>query len=504
MRKPEDLKLLGAFYTPRQVAVHLAEWAVRNGAESVLEPSAGDGALVSAALAIGAQRSQAAIPALSVVAVDIDPVAVRALGGIEGNVEGLGGDFLHLEPSQLGLFDVVLANPPFTRNHSLPVVTRNALRKRFDVSGAAGLWVYFALHSMTFLKRGGRMALVVPASAQFSHYGEQLVGRIREQFSDVQLLSLDKNPSWVGKADERGALLLADGFSNGASEAVARSVWNQTLKPVKSSVADKLYAQSLRLGSLSTITIGAVTGRNRLFLMSDDERRNVALSSGYFKPIVSRSRQLAGLRISNTDLRQLARKGAKTLLLHPAKCSADISLYLSQLDADEIDAVSWFRKRDPWWRVDLGPKCDAVLTCMSHLGPRLVLADNGVYCTNTLHRVVFASHVPASVRRAAALTVLSTFGQLMAERLGRPYGGGVLKIEPSGARNLPILLPGRNIGVASMRRLDQLLREGNDIQARALADEITLKPFLGRKWRAALESMEEEIVYHRTRRQRTE
>jgi len=109
-------KALEQFYTPTEVAVDMARWAVEPG-DHVLEPSAGQGSLVFAALDAGA---------LSVTAVEIDEanvVALRSLNDKRGGVDVRMGDFMepvmpavlkHNEP-----FDAVLMNPPFSRNQDI-------------------------------------------------------------------------------------------------------------------------------------------------------------------------------------------------------------------------------------------------------------------------------------------------------------------------------------------------------------------------------------------------
>ncbi|MCS6515088.1 class I SAM-dependent methyltransferase, partial [Burkholderia thailandensis] len=74
---PARAKLLGSFYTPEMTARTLARWAVRTASDRILEPSAGNGALIRAALA----RAQelAGVPSCDVVACDIDPAAIIEL-----------------------------------------------------------------------------------------------------------------------------------------------------------------------------------------------------------------------------------------------------------------------------------------------------------------------------------------------------------------------------------------------------------------------------------------
>src|SRR5258708_27180660 len=83
---------------------------------------------------------------------------------------------------------------------------------------------------------------------------------------------------------------------------------------------------------------------------------------------------------------------------------------------------------------------DATLTYMNHHGPRIVLLDRSTTCTNTLHRLWFdpkSTVMPELI----ALSFLTSFSQLSAEREGRFYGGGNLKIQPKRAPRLKFVIP---------------------------------------------------------------
>jgi hypothetical protein len=67
-------------------------------------------------------------------------------------------------------YDVVIMNPPFTRQERLPIVYKNLLNQRFGeyrkyIKGQMGFFGYFALLADKFLKNKGRVALVLPATA---------------------------------------------------------------------------------------------------------------------------------------------------------------------------------------------------------------------------------------------------------------------------------------------------------------------------------------------------
>lgn len=99
----------------------------------VLEPSAGTGAIAAPMVARGWQ----------VEAVEIDPARVAALGRIRG-LRVLPGNFLQMPPRPE--FDAVLMNPPFYGTH----------------------WMEHVVHAFDWLKPGGVLRAVLPATAEIA------------------------------------------------------------------------------------------------------------------------------------------------------------------------------------------------------------------------------------------------------------------------------------------------------------------------------------------------
>ena len=69
-----------------------------------------------------------------------------------------------------------------------------------------------------------------------------------------------------------------------------------------------------------------------------------------------------------------------------------------------------------------------------------MLNPDSLQCTNALHKVVFDSNLTMAQRRWVCLSLLSDFSQMMLERYGRHYGNGMLKIEPSTLKGVPVFL----------------------------------------------------------------
>jgi len=92
----------------------------------------------------------------------IDEKAYIKKGAV--TMEGVGGEQISLEQA-----DVVIMNPPFTRGRRLPAGYKSLLNSRFRnykdfLLGEFGLYGYFILLADEFVREGGRIALVLPAT----------------------------------------------------------------------------------------------------------------------------------------------------------------------------------------------------------------------------------------------------------------------------------------------------------------------------------------------------
>jgi predicted RNA methylase len=152
-------KNLGFYQTPPELAARVIELAGIAGGHRVLEPSAGTGALISAALKSLARTGKGIGPLLArafdleevggpvqIVAVELDPKRAAGLMGSHPWIRVVPGDFLSIEPEQLGEFDRIVMNPPFDRGRDLDHVA----------------------HALRFLKPGGTLVSITSASARYS------------------------------------------------------------------------------------------------------------------------------------------------------------------------------------------------------------------------------------------------------------------------------------------------------------------------------------------------
>ena len=123
--------------------------------------------------------------------------------------EGVGGDAFPLES-----VDVVIMNPPFTRQERIPEEYKKRLTDRFEhyssaLTGQVGLHGYFILLADIFLKNNGRMAFVLPATVLRLQSMEGIRRFLVENYRLDYIISTEQRSAFSEAARFREILLVA-------------------------------------------------------------------------------------------------------------------------------------------------------------------------------------------------------------------------------------------------------------------------------------------------------
>lgn len=482
---------LGAYYTPPELSQVLADWAIQRTNEDILEPSFGGCGFFESSIARLRELGCLA-PEKQLYGVDIDEHAFLILNSkfinhIEPEKRFIKKDFIQVDPCEflINEFDVVLGNPPYVSMHNMTdeqrkscdCVLRNSPFSATTMGRNASLWAFFLLHSLVFLKEGGRVAWVLPSSLLHADYAEKLLEIHQKHFERIKVLKLAERFFKEEGAQETSIILLAEGFhkkevpqSNlsmnvvenvselkqaiaNVSDTTSLSVKDYKLDIISSSA--KLSYRNLlmkdttkELSEYVDIKIGMVTGANSYFIINRSTVEKYQLPEDVLKPVVGRFSYLQGIIHDKHRHKKSANVDQRVYLVCPteeqmADTSSRVFQYLSEISQEERETNRTFKKRPHWfspgWGID-GLKADCFLSYMIHRGPRMVVnTGNQFNCTNSIHKVIFNKPVSAKYKRAMAITMLSTFTQFSAELEGRAYSSGVLKIEPSAGRRIKVL-----------------------------------------------------------------
>jgi adenine-specific DNA-methyltransferase len=507
---------LGRYDTPRPLSQAISDWAIRSANDKILEPSSGSGVFVQS-IVHRLKGLYCVNPKCQVWACDIDPGACKATTQETGiAIDHMWqGDFLSFADRD-GIrgvkFDCIVGNPPYVSLHRMNKIQRQdaiALSKRLgmNIGGKSSLWAYFVLASLHALRENGRLGMILPQALIHADYSRDLLQYVSGQFTQCILLSIRERCFQSSGADERIVILLGDCYraetkpneiflhesadvSNAQRFLAAISKRQvETLPRLNGNVISHFIPlhrgdnidlinvpQSQALGDFAEIRIGVVTGDNKFFLLSEHQRRKLRIPLSAVIPLLPRFQFCNGLILNQKEWEQLCAKGNKCWLLLPEEDEhrKTVLRYLETYPKEKLSNNATFRKRKTWFRTVIGYPPDAFLRYMGNRGPRVAIAGYGVTCTNTIHRLYFKKHISVIKRKAIVLALHSSFSQLSAELEGRTYGSGVLKLEPSEALRIRVIVPEfpseERVNICFRNAEDKLIN-GNYTGASQIIDE---------------------------------
>jgi hypothetical protein len=280
----------GQYATPVDVADLLLGFCLRRPEDRVLDPSCGDGALLRRAArwqAWLASSTDELPPTLYGVELDVESAEATDLPGV--NIRR--ANFFTIDPGEYAPFDAIVGNPPYTRAEwigrldaaaeaQLPLFANDALEKgpadrgplltrefRAALSRRAGLYAYFFLHSMSFLREGGRLGFVVPNGWLDVAYGQALKRFLLDHFRILAVIE-SAVERWFAGAGVNTCLIILERSGDPAARAANRVRFAGLLRPLPE-LLDSYAGDSGRVGAVEQFV-----GR----LLPPDDRRTASLS----------------------------------------------------------------------------------------------------------------------------------------------------------------------------------------------------------------------------------
>lgn len=453
----------GAYFTPESIASALVKWAVRKHGDRLIDPSCGNGGfLTHHRNSVGIEQdSQSAHEAME-----------RAPWALVHE-----GDFFTWAKETSERFECAAGNPPFIRYQSFKGDQRKEALAHCASHGAyfSGLtssWAPFLVSTATLLKKGGRMAFVVPAEIGHAPYSAPLVDFLVRSFGQVRVVAVREKlfpqlseDCWLLFADHYGRSTNAIEFSvldrftpdHGlTADSVAvdveewRTIWNCRLRPfLMSTEARQVYkaasrdSNSKRFSDFASIGIGYVSGGNDFFHLRPSVARKLRIEPRFLKPSVRNARSLPTATITADTIASWVNNDDAMLLLRIGRgeeISPSVKRYLDGAEGRSTSLGYKCRNREPWYSVPDVQEPEYILQYMSGRSAALVRNEAGVTCTNSVHAVRIRDRTLA---KKLIPNWNSDFVRLSCEIEGHALGGGMLKLEPREAGN--ILFPSASV-----------------------------------------------------------
>ena len=465
-------KARGAFFTPPEIASFITEWALRAPTDTVLEPSCGEAAFLRPA-AEGLMRLGCAAANLHehLHGLDIHGDSIRAANELLRQNGGRAtleeGDFFAWTSDRT--FDAVVGNPPYVRyqNFSGDARTRAleaAFRQGVRLSQLASSWAAFTVHAAAFLKPEGRLGLVLPAELLSVKYAAQIRSYLLRRFRSVRLV-LFEHLVFPGVLEDV-VLLLAEGSGGADNFEVFQVRDAQDLRSIDAAnwtgfkpngeqkwTSALLPSEAAELFDLLRVDgcfepmrdwgetyLGAVTGNNDYFTVSKSRASELGFTREDLVSISPPgSRHLRGITFSKYAWDQHAQRGDRCYLFSPSMKPSSAALkYIELGEKSNVHHAYKCKVRAPWWQVPLVGVPDLLFTYMNHDRPRLIRNEASSHILNSLYGVNLAIDRKKIGNALLPLATLNSFTLLGAEIVGRAYGGGMLKHEPTEVAQLPM------------------------------------------------------------------
>lgn len=520
-------KELGAYYTPPELSKVLTDWSITDAEQLILEPSFGGCGFLNSCITRLKELGNTQ-PKNNLFGVDIDDHAFKILDDMfknssPNNKKFIKSDFIAVNPADFEVdgFDVIIGNPPYVSMHNMTDKQRescsNILKKSSFSSETMGrnasLWAFFLLHSLAFLKSGGKTCWVLPSSLLHADYAKKLLEIYSSVFETINIIKLTERFFISEGAQEISVVLAASNFNkeqqhkgsikysfaenvtelhnslqeaNTASGSISSNYKFDLLpRSIHLNYQDFIDTnKSISMGEIADIKIGLVSGANNFFLLDKETMSEKSIAIEATMPIVSRFSYLRGVRHNKKRHSALIDNGIKASLLTPTEKqvaeSDSLQIYLSNFDEKAKTENRTFKKRVNWYEPNYGIDSlipDAFLTYMIHRGPRLVLNQAKVNCTNSVHKVFFKKKgIRFKEQIAITISLLSTFSQFSAEIYGRAYSSGVLKIEPTSAKKIRLLINDYIIENLSLciKDIEYLITKENFPEIRHYVDKVLI------------------------------
>lgn len=531
-------KARGAFFTPPELCDYIADWAIRDPSDGVLEPSCGEAAFLVAA---GARLQRLSTTADGVRGrlhgVELHQESATSASsmiaslGYDADIEV--GDFFTLDPKPR--YDAVIGNPPYVRYQDFTGESRArsreaALRAGVSLTGLASSWAAFTVHAALFLRPEGRLGLVLPAELLTVNYAAEVRRYLMRRFGRVRLVLFTERV-FPGVLEEV-VLLLADGvgptdhcelyqvreLADLRGPGLVSRAWHPVSPEGKwtpsllSPGALEAYNAVIRgdaftgLESWGDTTLGMVSGNNRYSALTPERVKELRLTnSDLIRLSPPGSRHLRGLTFSEAAWAEMGAAGRATRLFRPSGDPSDAALaYIEAGRALGVHKAYKCRVRTPWWRVPLVAPADLLLTYMNADTPRLCTNRAKVHHLNSVHGIYLKPGMIRTGMDLLPLASLNSMTLLGAETVGRAYGGGMLKLEPKEADRLPVptkaTLETAQKALAELRpQMGQALRNGKLLDAVRMVDDVLLVGQVGLS-RAKVKTLREAHTELRARR----
>jgi len=460
----DSKKNTGSYYTPSYLASFISKRVLSHFGNrtriSILEPSVGDGALIS-------ELEKEENININLTALDINKVELITASQKwnRKTASFLETDFL--EYSSTKQYSSIIGNPPYVKKN---ILTLKQIELSKEIHSNEGLteasvkniWTTFLVKANTLLAKNGVLAFVLPSELLQVKFAEEIREYLKKEFERIEIFTF--NDLMFECKGQDTIVLFAYKKSKNKGEYFANITSKKTLENnsfilrnnellVSSKVKwthhflssdeltfiDNLKKELRNVNHYSESKPGIVTAANKFFIIDKKTEKQFNLSK-YTKPIIQKGQFINGSVVfNNEDFQRLEDDKRPTKLLqlnNNDKISKKLRAYLKIGELEEIPDRYKCRIRSNWYVIpNISERPDAFFFKRSHLYPKLLKNNSDAFVTDSAYKIGMKNGFDLN---SFIYSFYNTLTLLLTELEGRYYGGGVLELTPSEFKKLAI------------------------------------------------------------------
>ncbi len=459
-----ETKQLGQVATPQPIAALMAKWVMSAKPRTVLDPAAGLGGLLAACGQLDED--------MQLVGVERDLGTLqRAIATAPRGAKLILADYLK---SNAGLFDGIIANPPYVKAHRLDYSEKDwryfEERLGTPLDRLTNLYALFLLKIWEDLAPSGRAAVILPAEFLNANFGEEIKERLVQAIRPVALVVfapsvnlfkgalttsaivfLDKARSpeaaaWakrvesVEEAEKFVGTLCAGSVGKGSHGCLDLTTlsphdkWLNLLLNGEAQTDAALFPK--RVGEYFDCRRGIATGANDYFCLSRAELRAQHLTETHVEPCITKAVDGDGLVFTREKFDALVASGRRCFLLNPSCDGQDLMRYLKVGQDRGIPRRHLPSHRPVWYLPENRAVADIWVAVFSRESVKFILNISGAKNLTCFHGL-YAKAGWESLPPLMTLFLNSSDGRRAFCQVNRFYGDGLNKLEPKDVEDMP-------------------------------------------------------------------
>ena len=461
----EILRDKGQFWTPSWVAEAMVSYVAKN-TNLVFDPATGRGAFYEALLKLHK-------PKVSFFGTDTDSEVLADEIYNQKNCFVEERDFIKNPPQRK--FKAIVANPPYIRHHRISEETKIILKHLSmsitgdTIDGRAGYHIYFLIQALNLLEQDGKLAFIMPADTCEGKFAKNLWKWISSTFCIEGVITFDEKATPFPNVDTNALVFLIrnskptktlqwvkanEAYSNDLLNFVSSNFKQQkfeTLEIITRQLKEGIATGFSRpeqnhngfkfhLNDFANVMRGIATGSNEFFFLTEQQVNEIGIPKEFLKRAVGRTKDATESVLTLKNIEELEKENRPTFLLSingHDKFPKAISNYLKVGEEMGLPSRSLIQQRKPWYKME---KRQVPPLLFAYLGRRntrfikneaAVLPLTGFLCVYPIY-----DDKEFTDKLWQALNHPDTLENL--KLVGKSYGSGAIKVEPSNLSKLPI------------------------------------------------------------------